>query len=262
MKTLVRIFLRTITICFLTTVVFAAFGKYFNSIDEDLHTDCLYPTILICDEYGGHGSGVIIRSDKVGDKYLNVALTCAHVVSKPSDLRAYITNYKDWSAVDYRCSYPSFVYHWNSEDDIAVIFFLSECKPYVANIDLRDTVYTGNEIVGVGCSALDYPRLDKGYINGIGSDYRASITTVPGDSGGPVYYQNRLIGIKKAVRSMGDYIVPGITFVSPTYRIKGWGDEFAFLYKKSAPLPTLPVMVLNAQKIQSPTRSPFDGKFP
>ncbi len=58
--------------------------------DKTLHNKCIYPTVKVeiaVERADGQligsritGSGVIVRSKKIGETYCNVMLTCNHVV--------------------------------------------------------------------------------------------------------------------------------------------------------------------------------------
>lgn len=69
-------------------------------------------------------------------------------------------------------------------------------------------LYIGNDVIKVGCGLSEPFRIDYGKItsidksigNTIKGSYRISAMTIMGDSGGPVYHENKLVGLSQAIR--------------------------------------------------------------
>ena len=57
--------------------------------DNKLHKQCICPTVMIGSDWC-YGSGVIVRSEKIGDVYHNVAITCSHVTQGQQDWTVYV----------------------------------------------------------------------------------------------------------------------------------------------------------------------------
>lgn len=236
-----------------------------KDINLKLYNKCIYPTILISDVQGAHGSGVIVKSEYHNGKYINVALTCEHVVSNGNAYKAYVTEYKDLCYSVKRKSYDIFVYATFKKYDIAVILFNSDTQLPVADIDVSQKLYIGNDICGTGCSQLDYPRLDYGKINQLSDEYyKSSLMTIPGDSGGPVFYNYKLIGLKQAIKTIDIFKKQQFLFqVSHITSIRSLQitEGCEFVYNKES-LPDAIILIMNFHDVQAPTLSPFDNIFP
>lgn len=258
-------------VCF-TAVISIALSQIFTSdLDENLHTYCIYPTVLVCDEYSSHGSGVVVRSELVGDRYINVAITCDHVIRHGNPLRVYITHYAEWSESSGRTDHPAFIYAINRDIDMAILVFETNFQVATAELDADSKMYIGSEVVGSGCSQLANPRIDYGKITQVLRDeYRSSMMAVPGDSGGPVFHNYKLIGIKRsiAIIEFQDSIAPifSISNIVPIHLLWDWSvkedGNLNFVFDRSEPLPSLSSLIPTASEIVPPDRSPFDYTFP
>jgi S1-C subfamily serine protease len=239
-------------------------------LDKKLHTICIYPTALVSDEFRSHGSSVIVRSEERNGKYVNVALTCQHVIQDGNPIKIYLTDYIDWSVTGKTTSYDAWVYAQNMKNDLAILIFYSDVKMPTAKIDFDANLHLGNDVFGVGCSQMENPRVDYGKITEIGSEYRTSVLALPGDSGGPVFYNYRLVGIKQSILTIpyNHFSMPVYTVsnVVPICKLKEWdattGGKIGFVYDKSKPLPELAALMLNFYECEAPTQSPFGGVFP
>lgn len=227
--------------------------------DKDLHKKCLYPTVMIKAknaDYGGNGTGVIVKSIKKGDKFTNYVFTCAHILVQtpprivvPEDDKEKaifvpakfeytirVGNYKDWSHLVSIDNYDCKVIYRNTSSarDIAVVTFLTDKEMPTAEI-CHSKFYIGNEVCRVGCGLLEPFRVDFGRVNSLAESskqdrgpscqntHRVSAPTLPGDSGGPVYHENKLIGVAQLIR--GFQPAPGqnmpvfhMTYVIPIER--------------------------------------------
>jgi len=233
--------------------------------DQDLHRKCLYPCVRIENE-GSGGSGVIVRSEKAGNGYRNVVITCAHVIHPGSPYKARVPVYEDWSTFEGFEDHPLRLYARNEAADLAVLVFTSDREMPVAEFGFIDRLFIGSEIFHVGCGLGPEPRLDYGKVTSLrgfstGNKYnglRTSMAVVPGDSGGPVYHKNRLVGFAQAIKVMcvhgNMYPVPTVSLVIPVERLKTWDGEqnntLAFIYKPRRPLPELPFMILRMEEYQ------------
>lgn len=192
--------------------------------DIALHEKCLYPTVVVLGQNPAVvGSGVIVKSVKCAEKYENYVFTCAHslfpvprIISANEkldapevyDVQIKTGVYEDWSKLVGYKRHGCEIMHIDRERDIALIKFYSYEKNFVADIQLGMKTYIGNQILKIGCGINDSFRLDYGQItavkdsfsNTIYGTYRINAPTIMGDSGGPVYHENKLLGLTKAVR--------------------------------------------------------------
>ena len=229
---------------------------YSGEPDEALHEKCIYPTILVysCDpdSCGTHGSGVIVRSEKIDDnRYVNVMLTCHHVICDIKDVRVAIIKYKNWSEIDTTSAkeYRLRIYASDPTIDIAIGFFITAQKMHAADVGMDEKLYLGNELVGVGCAGKNFPRLNYGRLTSLhGLFHTSSILTVPGDSGGPIYHNYKLVGLKTAIRNIvfHDEIMPVFQLAQhiPTMQLKQWDvyNNVSFVYDTKETLPQLPII--------------------
>lgn len=261
-----------------------------EDIDKNLHNKCLYPTVYVSDvvinsdntqtKELGSGSGVIIKSKKVGGKWHNLVLTCNHVVdvediktsleqqfgtSPKFGIIIKVAKYQDWSRFVKYDEYPAFVYSQFEEGDMALLLFVSNEKMPVAELNINQKLYIGNEITKVGCGMGDQPRVEFGKITSINPTceefykgcIRMSAHTVYGDSGGPVFYKDKVIGLASSIRVMG-----GGPFSTPIFqmgffqpmltRMPAWNktenNDIGFIYNEEK-IPVIPFIKLKLEKL-------------
>lgn len=191
--------------------------------------------------YTGTGTGVIVKSTKRGKGYINYVFTCAHVLTKtPAQIVesdeevkegeepippkvvpakyeyvAKVAVYENWSLIKEIKTYPCHVIHVDRgiNKDIALVTFQTDKKMPCAKINVSPKIYIGNEVCRIGCGLGEPFRIDFGKITSLSKSadrpiartrnlYRTSILTVMGDSGGPVYHENKLIGLAQMIRGM------------------------------------------------------------
>ena len=188
--------------------------SYAGEPDKELHEKCLYPTVLLWSDTN-IGTGVIVKSEKVGDKYHNIVFTAAHVVisaqgKATSPYTVYLPKYKNWSENDGYFEFPTVIHRIDAATDTAVLSFESRFPRKYAEIDWKPQLFIGNSVVRFGAGMGKEIRLDTGQISSVNYNpepsspqaiYRTNIFTMPGDSGGPLYHENKLVGICHGIRS-------------------------------------------------------------
>lgn len=95
----------------------------------------------------------------------------------------------------------------------------------VADINVKEKLYIGNKVMKIGCGLGEEMRIDYGCITSLDSKimkgrWRTSIFCVPGDSGGPVFHKNKVVGIVQAIRYMNteEHVrtpIPHISYIIP-----------------------------------------------
>ena len=72
--------------------------------------------------------------------------------------------------------------------------------------------------------------------------------TVPGDSGSPVFHENKVVGIMVSIRFFRNHPVFGISYVVPLERFQKWNtdnnNDLSFAWGSSKKLPNLPFYYL------------------
>lgn len=194
--------------------------------DKDLHNKCLYPTVFIASERDtavGSGSGVIVESEynEGSKKWDNVVFSSAHVIESDSESDERIrglnnakytitlAQFRDWSTLKGYLQFDAHLRMINHSKDICILKFQSDEKLPTAEIDLKSKLYIGSDVIKVGYGLRDYIRVDFGKITSLASaedpgTIRISAATVPGDSGGPVFHEYKLIGLMKSVKTLKD----------------------------------------------------------
>lgn len=224
--------------------------------DIELHEKCLYPTVqitLTSSETGG--SGVIVRSDKVQDgEYRNVVLSCGHVPLHQNQAQVVkVFEYADWSRVVGKKAYPCTWYAASLDYEWSVYVFTSEKKMPVAPLNMNASLYIGYDVFRIGCGMGDDPRLDYGKITKVSNDkdplLRTNVFTVPGDSGGPLFHDRKVVGVAQSVRSRMGVPLFGISYVTPVTLLKKYSDEtggtLSFAWEAKEELPKLPFYLLD-----------------
>jgi hypothetical protein len=54
---------------------------------------------------------------------------------------------------------------------------------------------------------------------------RTNVTTVPGDSGGPLFHKYRVVGIAKSIRVWNDNLIFNMSYYVPVERFMEWSNE-------------------------------------
>jgi len=220
------------------------------------------------------GTGVVIKSIKLEtkkdekEKWLNLAVTCAHILkmSPPVfeeqkkgektppkmivpprfDYVAIVGVYKNWSSLEkieqFKCDIQAF----DRSKDVAIVTFETNRKLHTVNLDFNPKLYIGNKLYKVGSGMGELFRVDfgrvtslntsKGRSPGLENTYRTSIPTVPGDSGGPVFHNYKLIGVSQAIKSIRTGPVSSapiyhLSFVIPLDRFAGSDNIRNYLSK-------------------------------
>lgn len=236
----------------ITTNVFSA------TPDEKLHNQCLYPTVIVASNEGSMGTGVIIKSKKVGEKeYQNVVISCNHVLSSNPETvyRVFRGEYKNWSDLQKIVYYDAVVYEKNSSLDLSVLFFTSPIEMPTAELGVDLKTYIGTEIFKIGCGGEEHFRLDYGKITGMNKTLshskgltRASAYTLPGDSGGPVFQEYKLIGIINSIKigdspiSENKMLLEHISYFVPIKSLVEWNEKekrFDFIFDSTKELPKI-----------------------
>ena len=148
-------------------------------------------------------------------------------------LKIRIGKYKDWSKYEGYDEFDAEVVFHNSEEDIALMKFQSDSEMPVATVYKDPKLYIGDDVVRIGCGVGEPFRTDWGKINSLQESQdkvihamkntiRITANTLPGDSGGPVYNEYKVIGIAQAIRQLDGHVqntpIFHMTYVIPIDR--------------------------------------------
>jgi S1-C subfamily serine protease len=223
---------------------------------EKLLRQTLKPVVKLVDNEGGHGTAFVVRSELVGEKYRNVAITCQHITAESSEFSVYVMSYDKNGKLMGFTRYPATVYAHSQEKDLAVVLFESKDRLEVAKLALFSyQLKFGEPVKRVGFAMADDPCFDDGKITGVYTRtpamnkglIRTSCCILPGDSGGPLFNKhNEVIGV--AVR----YRVPPAPFAPPIFSrsyyvpmswFKTWDDglnnALGFVYNRKEKMPVM-----------------------
>jgi S1-C subfamily serine protease len=239
---------------------FLAFLFYFPIYKESkIKKMCFYPSICVFNpDFGSVGSGVVVRSEDFGNYYYNVAITCEHILLDdnrlfPTGYRVKVPIFKKNKIINYN-EYPCVIYEKNKEYDLAIVLFFTNYKMDCAEINFDSKLDVNDKILKVGYGLGDDLRIDHGNITSIDGKlnnsknlYRMNAFSIFGDSGGPVFYNEKLIGITKGIRTAEDLPLFFISFATSIKNLKIWQKELNnidFTYDKNKKLPLLPIYFL------------------
>jgi len=202
-----------------------------------LHRKCIYPTVMVVNkspatELHGSGTGVIVKSRRMAcGRWENFVLTVAHAIRITPEMDMLIDGvpctilpqydyvvrvgiWTNWSTLRKIEEYWCQVLYEDDEDDVALLRFVSRRKMPVAEMGDSENIFIGNEAIRVGCGLGEPFRLDRGMITSLpwsqgrkrdlAGCYRISVPTIQGDSGGPVYHENKVIALAQAIAMYQD----------------------------------------------------------
>jgi len=205
--------------------------------DLKLHNKCLYPTVMVALEgRETGGTGVIVRSTKVGSEWQNVFITAGHVANHPGDFNVHVYEYND-STIRGHLILPCSFYDVNLEQDLAVGVFVSSKKMPTAEIDFDSKLYIGNDVLRIGCGLGDEPRLDVGKVSSVKTRLgrhseliRTTIHTLPGDSGSALFNNYKVVGIMIMIRAREGpggtkQLIPLMSYAVPMHRLATWNTQ-------------------------------------
>lgn len=241
-------------------IAFVLIASIFFYNKDEIKIKCICPSVCIYNpDFGSTGSGVVVRSEKFDEYYYNVAITCEHIMGEDDRINStgYIVKipiFKQNKIINYD-EYPCVIYEKNKEYDLAIVIFFSNQKLECADIDFNCKLDINDKILKVGYGLGDDLRMDHGIITSISGKldenknlYRMNAFSIFGDSGGPVFHNNKLIGITKGIRTIGQNPIFFMSFASSIKNLKIWQKELnniEFAYDKSKKLPVIPAYFLD-----------------
>lgn len=231
--------------------------------ENKLKSKCIFPSICIYNqELGSIASGVVVRSDSWNNFYYNVAVTCCHLLNEddrlnPLGYKVKIPIFKN-SKIEYYNEYKCIIYEKSEEYDLAIVIFLSNEKISCADMEFNPDINLNDKIMKIGYGLGDDLRIDNGNVTSISGKLnehknllRMNAFAIFGDSGGPVFYKNKLIAITTGIRSVGPNCIFNISFASSINNLKAWNkeiDSIEFVYNKKIKTPILPIYMLEFEE--------------
>jgi len=229
-----------------------------NSNHENLLHKCLEPIVLIDSEDNqSSGSGFIVKSLPVEnlDCFFNIVFSCEHII-KSSKVNVKKTVYDENGIHKKYDVYNGYVYALDKSDDLSIMFFISRNKMPETDINFDYKPKIKDKLFAVGHGLGDTARYTEGLFTGIQKDdstvaninYRTSIPIIFGDSGCPLFYDNKVIGVAISLRtaSYGNmrYPVYDISYFKPISIIMNLVKEIK-LENKNFEKVKIPLIIAN-----------------
>lgn len=222
----------------------------------------LGPTVLLSTptETAG-GSGVVVRSSRVGNKYYNAVVTAAHIVRPDLVLR--VPKFANGTHLDGYETFKPMLYAKDDGYDLAVYLFVSERRIPTAALDFdQDRLQIDTPVIRIGYGCLDDVRMDHGIVTSprvirpksFAGLIRTNCTAVFGDSGGPLFTDRGVVGICHAIRTFNSHVFPTVSYFVPARHLLVWDDyqnnALTFVYNKSWQMPLMPLLVRKLNNLE------------
>lgn len=188
-----------------------AFCSAHNDLDHKIFIEkCLKPTVLIeSKDQTSTGTGVIVKSEKLKytNVYFNIVFSCEHIIKSNKQIVKYSEFDDNGIFLKYQEN-KAIVFFKDSDADISILFFTSDSPMPIAESDFKYQPKIRDRVFTIGHGMGDNSRYSDGCVTGSTKtkdmfvDYKTSIPIVFGDSGGPLFYNNKLIGIANSIRSI------------------------------------------------------------
>lgn len=235
-----------------------------NSYSQNIQLEekCISPCVkVISNGNKSLGSGVIVKSYLMKDnKYSNIILSCCHVTNGKNILIELCNE---------KCSkyYATAIFE-NEKYDFSIIQFYSEEKQKIAELDITSKLFIGDDLVSVGFGLSEKPKVGWGKVTtnsqteeSFKGNYFTNIPLVMGDSGGPIYKNNKLVALSQAIRVLkwqnSIVPVPVVSVIIPLIKIKDINKEqknkLDFILDEKVSPPMFPHLILQMQE--------FDGIY-
>lgn len=240
-------------------------SAYSQEINKLVIEKCLYPTIMIMDkENQSGGTGFLMRSTKVGEKFRNSVLTAEHIVQSNGPFFVKILKYKNLSEVESETIYPLYIYALNEKHDFAIGVFESKEKLQTLDLDFEHKISMGSSIFHVGFGMMDDARIDFGHITQTKTYYpealrgliRTNAYCMVGDSGGPLLLTNNLkaIGVCRVIRKHKEQLMNHQSYFTDIKMLQEWDKELNNglepLYTEKRNMPILPFIKMDLQNFR------------
>lgn len=175
-------------------------------LSQDVKKTCYDSVILIQSiDKSATGSAVVVQSRKIdANLYLNTVFSAEHIFAKP--MLAVPLKYDDGFVEQLEPIALQAIYK-NADTDLAIASFVSSTELVCAELDFTTIPQPRNKVFLIGCGLGEPLRYSEGLVTGLGPkktkyEYiQTSIYTVPGDSGSPVFLNQKVIAITSSIRS-------------------------------------------------------------
>ena len=215
------------------SMVFSAKNK------EDFFNKALTPTIQITnDAKKVSGTAIVFKSYRIDkDNYINIALSCEHVISNV--VTGHTFEYSEKKFCIGKSNHECVCIFKDQQDDISVLIFLTKNKSSTVSLEFNGNLELLELVYAVGCGLSESPRYTEGKINGLNKsatgleNIRTNVPIVPGDSGCGLFTKdNKVVGISNHIKKLEyngvSYPIEGISVFKPIDLFKKKMDKKLF----------------------------------
>jgi S1-C subfamily serine protease len=200
-----------------------------NNDNNQFIQKCLKPTVLIeSTKSPASGTGFIVNSSLIEsiNCYCNVVFSCEHIL-KSTDLLVKCSEFDDQGNFEKYKNFKGVVAAIDGSNDLSIVFFLSPNQMRCVDLNQKYKPKIRDALFAVGHALGEPARFAEGKLTGVLRSettkqilsYRTSINIVFGDSGGPLFYENKVVGIANSMKNAnyGDTKFPvyDISFYKP-----------------------------------------------
>lgn len=212
---------------FCITMLFASINE--SETDKKFLENCLKPTVLIeSDNTLASGTGFIIKSikNKDLDLFVNIIFSCDHIL-KSKMVIIKVSSFDNAGIFEKYNKFQGMVLATDGENDLSTLLFLSiEPMPTVVlnpayKPKIRDNLFAIGHGLGETSRYAEgkFTGVIKSEISNKITTYRTSVPIVFGDSGGPLFFEDKVVGIANSMRSaeygQNKFPVYDISFYKP-----------------------------------------------
>jgi S1-C subfamily serine protease len=232
---------------------------------EKVVSQCLKPSVLVyTPEDQGYGTAFVVRSELVGNKYRNVAVSCYHNIEDNNVIKIVVMNYDKNGKLLGHTKVTGIEYLSEKKEDLTVLLFETTEKCEVVKLAPFDyQPKFGEWVKKIGFGLGDDATLEDGKITGVYSRQptvftgmiRTNMNIVPGDSGGPLFTsKNEVIGVNNSMRSMGPHLYHNRSYFTPMSKFKTWDDKvnnaLAFVYNRKEKMPVMAFSIMRMSQYE------------
>lgn len=196
---------------------------------------CFKPTVLVESATStAAGTGFITKSVKIDDIncYCNIVFSCEHIL-KSTDLVIKQSNFDSDGLFTKYQNHQGVVAAMDGENDLSLLFFLSKEKMPCVDLTTQYKPKIMDNLLAVGHGLGEVSRFSEGKLTGVLRSettkqilsYKTSVSIIFGDSGGPLFYENKVIGIANSMRNVdigeNKHPVYNISFYKPLSLMDG-----------------------------------------
>lgn len=251
---------------FASILLFFCTASVFSADDsEKLIHRYLKPSVMVyTPEDEGYGTAFVVRSELVGNKYRNVAMSCYHTIEDNTVIKIVVMNYDKNGKLLGFTRVSAIEYLSQKKDDLTVLLFETTEKCEVVKLaPFNYEPKFGERVSKVGFGLGDDATFEEGRITGVYSRQpvvfngmiRTNMDICGGDSGGALFTEKgEVIGVSNSMRSMGPHLYHNRSYFTPMSKFKTWDDKvnnaLAFVYNRKEKMPVMAFSIMRMSQFE------------